>query len=58
MTEPREPSHEVSVLCTCPDIELCAMELYLADVRIAHAVIEYLLLERQYRERRGDRRDG
>lgn len=39
-------THEVSVLCDCPDIEHCRMEVYISDVRIAYAEIERLEADR------------
>lgn len=35
-------THEVMVLCRCPNVEMCSMELYVSDVRVAHAEIEFL----------------
>lgn len=35
-------THEVRVLCNCDDIECCAIERYVADVRIAVAELHEL----------------
>lgn len=40
-----DPPHEVYVLCDCGDVEHCAMERYVADIRIAFAEIDRLSRE-------------
>jgi hypothetical protein len=32
---PEERTHEVTLLCRCPDIEACVTERYASDVRLA-----------------------
>jgi hypothetical protein len=49
-----EGTHEVSISCSCDDIEQCETERYIADIRLALAeieslkiIIDVLLTERQ-----------
>lgn len=39
-------THEVTLPCSCADIEHCETERYIADVRIAKAEIAWLKFER------------
>lgn len=36
----RVNTHEVHVLCSCPNIDACTTEVYVSDVRILMAVLE------------------
>jgi len=52
------PAHEVSVWCTCADVEHCRTELYFADVRLAMARIQRLLAEQRMDRWLLRKRDG
>ena len=38
--KPDGTTHEVRVLCACPDIEHCDMERYVSDVRMLYRELE------------------